>query len=180
MGANVGTLILFPNFLSAFPFSLLISQRHIFLNLKKTNCVIVPHTRSRWVLTNSTSHWAQRRIFQDLSSTFNAQLLHNMAFNSYAVIEARISEACDAIHDGWYTNAHKLQVHNVLIRWLQRRWNGSASKSTRASTNKALKEEHEGAIREYIDRLDKINMCTRPQMMVGAANCQKVKRKSHQ
>ena len=37
LGANVGTLILFPNFLPAFPFSLLISQGHFFLNLKLTN-----------------------------------------------------------------------------------------------------------------------------------------------
>ena len=85
------------------------------------NYLIVPYTRSRWVLTSSTSHWAQRRIFRYLSSIFNAQLLHNMAFNSYATIEARISEACDAN-------------------------------------------------REYIDKLDKINMCARPQMIVGAAN----------
>ena len=27
-----------------------------------------------------------------------------MTFNSYAEIEAMISEACDAIHDGWYSN----------------------------------------------------------------------------
>ena len=124
------------------------------------------HTRSRWVLTSSTSHWAQRRIFRYLSPTFNAQLLHNMAFNSYATFEARISEACDAIYDGWYTSAY-----DVPIRRLQRRWNGSASKSIRASTNKALTEEQEGAIREDIDRLDKRNMCARPQMIVGAANC---------
>ena len=94
-----------------------------------------------------------------------------MAFNSYATIEARISEACDAIHDGWYTNCTQAaSAYDVPIRRLQRRWNRSASKSTRASTNKAFTEEQEGAIREYIDRLDKINMCARPQMIVGAAN----------
>ena len=27
-----------------------------------------------------------------------------MAFDSYAAIEARTSEACDAINDGWYVN----------------------------------------------------------------------------
>ncbi len=64
----------------------------------------MPHTRSRWVLTYSTSRWSQRRFFQDLSTTFHARLLHTMAFNSYTAIEGRISEACDAIHDGWYTN----------------------------------------------------------------------------
>ncbi len=31
-------------------------------------------------------------------------------------------------------------------------------------------EEQESAIREYIDWLDKINMCARPQMIVEAAN----------
>ena len=90
-----------------------------------------------------------------------------MAFNSYAAIEARISETCDAIHDGWCTNCvQAASVYEVPLR----RWNGGASKSTRASTNKALTEEQEVAIREYIDRLDKINMCARPQMIVGAAN----------
>lgn len=27
-----------------------------------------------------------------------------MAFNSYATIEAKISKACNAIHDDWYTD----------------------------------------------------------------------------
>ena len=44
------------------------------------------------------------------------------------------------------------------------------SKSTRTPTNKALKEKQEGAICEYINRLDKINMYARPQIIVGAAN----------
>ena len=69
-----------------------------------------------------------------------------MAANSYAAIEERISEACDAIHDGWYTNCvQAANAYEVLLRRLQRRWNGSASKSTRAPTNKALTEEQEGA-----------------------------------
>ena len=94
-----------------------------------------------------------------------------MAFNSYAAIEARISEACDAIHDGWYTNFVQADsVYEVPLRRLQGRWNRGASKSTRAPTNKALTEEQEVAIREYIDRLDKINMYARLQMIVGAAN----------
>ena len=44
------------------------------------------------------------------------------------------------------------------------------SKSTKASINKALTEEQEGAIRKYINRLDKINMCAHPQMIIGAAH----------
>lgn len=41
---------------------------------------------------------------------------------------------------------------------------------TRVPANKALTEEQEDAIREYIDKLDKINMCARPKIIVGAAN----------
>ncbi len=124
--------------------------------------LIVPHTRSRWVLIS---------IFRYLSSTYNAKLLHNMAFNSNATIEARIREDCDAIHDGWYTNCTQAaRAYDVPIRRLQRQWNGIASKSTRASTNKAPTKGQEGAIREYIGRLDRINICARPKMIVGAAN----------
>ncbi len=86
-----------------------------------------------------------------------------MAFNSYAAIEGRISGACDAIHDGWYTNCvQAASTYEVPLRRLQRRWNGSASKSTRTPTNKALTEKQESAIREYINRHDKINMYARP------------------
>ena len=77
-----------------------------------------------------------------------------MAFNSYAAIEARISEACDAIHDGWCTNCvQAASAYEVPLRRLRTRWNGGASKST-----KVLTEEQDGAIREHIDRLDKIDM----------------------
>ena len=94
-----------------------------------------------------------------------------MAFNSYTTIEEQISEACDAIHDGWYLNCTQAAtVYQILVRRLQRRWNRSASKSTRASTNKALTEEQKSAIREYIDRLNKINIFARPQIIVRAAN----------
>ncbi len=133
--------------------------------------IIMPHTCSCWVLTYSTSRWSQRRFFQDLSITFHARLFHTMAFNSYSAIEGQISEACDAIHNGWYTNCvQAASAYEVPLRRLQRRWNGGASKSTRAPTNKALTEEQEDAIREYINRLDKINMCARLQMIVGAVN----------
>ena len=57
-------------------------------------------------------------IFDHLHSTRN----YNMAFNSYAAIEARISEACDAIHDGWYSNCTQAATaYEVPIRRLRRR-----------------------------------------------------------
>ena len=94
-----------------------------------------------------------------------------MAFYSYRAIEDRINEAIDSIHDGWYTNcAAAAREYDVPLRRLQRRWNGSGSRSTHAGTNKALIEAQEQAICEYIARLDAINMSARPRMIVGAAN----------
>ncbi len=65
-----------------------------------------------------------------------------MAFDFYTAIEARISEVCDAIHDGWYTNCvQATNVYEIPLCQLQRRWNGGVSKSIRAPTNKALTKE---------------------------------------
>ena len=94
-----------------------------------------------------------------------------MPSDSYYKLENRIEEAINALHNGWYKNCTKAaRAYDVPIRQLQRRWNESNSKSTRPSTNKALTEEQEEAIREYIDRCDRFNMCARPKMIVGAAN----------
>ena len=94
-----------------------------------------------------------------------------MAFYSYQAIEDRINEALDSIHDGWYSNCTAAaNAYDVPVRRLQRRWNGCNSKSTRDASNKALTEAQEQAIREYISRLDRINMSARPRMIVGAAN----------
>ena len=68
------------------------------------------------VLTYSTARCSERHFFQYLSITFNAQLLHIMAFNSYAVIEAKMSAACDTIHDGWYTNfVQAASVYDTVV-----------------------------------------------------------------
>ena len=94
-----------------------------------------------------------------------------MASYSYQSIEGRIDEALDSIHDGLYTNCSAAaRAYDVPERTLQRRWNGGASRSTRASVNKALTDAQEQAIREYIARLDAVNMSARPRMIVGAAN----------
>ncbi len=117
------------------------------------------------VATISTS------FFTLLPANLKNSPLHNMAFYSYQAIEDRISEAIDSIHDGWYTNCSAAaKEYDVPLRRLQRRWNGCDSKSTRTGTNKALTEAQEEAIREYIGRLDDINMSARRRMIVGAAN----------
>ena len=95
-----------------------------------------------------------------------------MSSNSYSAIEDHISEACDAIYGGcWYSNrTQAVKMYEVPLCRLRRRWNGGASKSTRAATDKVLTEAQKNAIPEYIHRLDKINMCARPNTIVGAAN----------
>ena len=91
--------------------------------------------------------------------------------DTYSDYEDRINDAIDALHSGSYTNcALAARDFDVAPRTLQRRWKGGDSKSTRPSTNKALTDEQEQAIRDYIERLDKINQCARPRMIVGAAN----------
>lgn len=60
--------------------------------------------------------WFQCCFFEYLSIIFNTQLLHNMAFDSYVAIEARINKACDAIYDGWYINCvQAANVYEVLL-----------------------------------------------------------------
>ena len=94
-----------------------------------------------------------------------------MTSDSYAAIEEKISQACDAIYDGWYTNCIQVaNAYDVFLCRLQNKWNGNASNSTKAPNNKALIEVQEGAIRKYIDRFNKINMCARSQIIVGVAN----------
>lgn len=102
-----------------------------------------------------------------------------MAFNSYTALEARVSEACDVIHDGWYTNcAHAANAYEVPIRRLKKQRTGSTSKSTRIPTNKALTEEQEGAVRDCTDRLDKIDVCL-PTDGYGSCRLPYLFRKSH-
>lgn len=123
------------------------------------------------MLTYSTSRWSQHYFFQYLSTTFNVPLLYNIAFNSYAVIEARISETCNAIHDSWYKNCiQAASIYEILLYQFQSQWNRGVSKSIQTLTNKALIEEQEIVIHEYINRLDKINMYTCSQIIVRATN----------
>ena len=99
------------------------------------------------------------------------QLLYIIAFNSYATIKRRINKACNAIHNSWYTNCiQAANVYKVPLCRLEKRQNGGTSKSIRVSINKALTKVQEGAICNNIKRVDKINICARIQMIVGAAN----------
>lgn len=82
-----------------------------------------------------------------------------------------INKACNTIYNSWYINCVQVaSVYKVLFCQLQRWWNGGASKNIRAPTNKALKKEQKNTICKYINRINKINMCTCPQMILKAAN----------
>lgn len=42
-----------------------------------------------------------------------------MDFDSYIIIEKKISETYDVIHDGWYTNyIHTINAYNISIHHL--------------------------------------------------------------
>ena len=123
------------------------------------------------MLTGSKTLPAQRRIFNILHLNFDTSTINNIMVNSYSAIEDRIDSAIDALHDGLYTNCRAAAIaFDVAPRTVQKRWNGGNSKSSRPSTNKALTDEQEQAVRDYIERLDKANMCARPKLIVGAAN----------
>ena len=94
-----------------------------------------------------------------------------MIFESYQKVEIRISDAIDALHEDWYINcAQTAKTFQMSVRRLQRRWNEFNSKSSRLSINKALSNEQEMTIHQYIEQLDKINMCVRSRMIIDAAN----------
>lgn len=66
--------------------------------------IIVPHTRALLGAYLLNIALVLTLFFLRFINTFHAQLLHTIAFNFYAEIEKKISKACDAIYDGWYSN----------------------------------------------------------------------------
>ena len=85
--------------------------------------------------------------------------------NAYYDHEARLLDALQALRDGFFTNCKgAAEAHGVRIRTLQRRFNGQASKTTRSSVNKALNDQQEQAVRNYIDRLDALGLPARERL----------------
>ena len=90
---------------------------------------------------------------------------------AYHALEDRIDQAIDALFHDHYTNCSvAARAFDIAPRTLQKRWNGDKSRSTRQSPGKALSDEQKQTVRDYIYRLDSINQCARPKMIVGAAN----------
>lgn len=47
------------------------------------------------------------------------QLLHNMAFNLYIIIKAKIIEVYNMIHNNWYINyTQAASIYDILILYL--------------------------------------------------------------
>ncbi len=91
--------------------------------------------------------------------------------DSYIDYENRIDDVIDALHNREYTNcAAAARAFEIAIRILQKRWKEDNFRSTRLSINKVLTNDQEQAIRDYIERHDKINMCVRFRMIVKTAN----------
>lgn len=71
----------------------------------------------RWVLTGSMSHWSQPRIFQYLPTCIKLVIPPQHGLHSYAAVNARISGACDTIHDGFYSNCILTATAYEILIW---------------------------------------------------------------
>lgn len=90
---------------------------------------------------------------------------------AYEASEIRVEEAIEAFYNGDFTSiAAAAKAHNIKPRRLQKRLKGQASKSTRNASNKALSNEQEQAICDYIEHLDSVNMSPTIKLLQGAAD----------
>ena len=91
--------------------------------------------------------------------------------DSYADVEARITEAIDSISTT--ENANLTQVakdFTVPYSRLLRRFNGTPSKLGLASANRKLSTSEEEALCRYINRLDKLGSCVQLAALRNATN----------
>ncbi len=91
--------------------------------------------------------------------------------SKYRMTEDSINDAINGLHDGRYSNpTAAARAFGVPLRIVQRRLQETGSRSTRPPTNRALSEEHEQSIRDYIQRLDEQNISVKLSMIQAAAN----------
>ena len=92
--------------------------------------------------------------------------------DAYYYHETRLLNAIQAINDDFFINCKAaIEAHDVRIRTLQRRFNEQTFKFTRLSINKAFNDQQEQTVRNYIDRLDALDLSARFRMIINAANC---------
>lgn len=90
---------------------------------------------------------------------------------AYEASEIRVEQAIQAFYDGDFASiAAAAKAYNLKPRRLQKRLKGQASKITRHASNKALTDEQEQAIRDYIEHLDSVNMSATVKLLMSAAN----------
>lgn len=95
---------------------------------------------------------------------------HNMSA-IYHALKNCINQAIDELYHGIYTNCVvAVCVFDIAFRTLQRRWNEDKSKNNRQSVGKTLTNKQKQTIKDCIHRLDSINQCVCPKMIVSTAN----------
>ena len=98
-------------------------------------------------------------------------LLTTTMFDNNKFIENRIVQALKTIENGIYSNCRAAALDfDVSIHRLQRWMKGTKFLFNRSSNGRVLNDDEEQAIIRYIEAFDKINMNTRPLMVVTAAN----------
>ena len=91
--------------------------------------------------------------------------------DTYDASELRVEEAIEAFCHGEFPSAAAAtKAYDLEPRRLQRHLKGQASKSTCHASNKALTDEQEQAICDYIEHLDSVNMSLTVKLLWGAAN----------
>ena len=91
--------------------------------------------------------------------------------NSYSNKEDRIVDAINAWDTGEFRSIRAAAIDfDVDVRTLQRRLAGGGSRIGRTPPNKALSDEQELAIYDYIRMLDQAEQSARFPMVRGAAN----------
>ena len=90
---------------------------------------------------------------------------------SYAEVEARISEAIESIPTREKFTISKLaDEFKVPESQLRRRLKGVPSKMQQVPVNRKLSVAEETALCEHLNRLDKLGLPVRPKMLESAAN----------
>ena len=97
--------------------------------------------------------------------------------DAYYYHETRLLNAIQVINDNFFINCKAaIEAHDVRIKTLQRKFNKQIFKFTRLLINKAFNDQQKQIVRNYIDRLNVLNLLTRFRIIINAANyliCQK-------
>jgi len=102
-----------------------------------------------------------------------AFVLPSQRVEPYEEVEKRIQAAVTAIQarsDQYVNIAQVARNYEIPITRLRAGLQGRQSKQEHQGANSKLSEDQELAVCQYLDRLDTIGTCARPQMVSSCAN----------